>query len=352
MAPVFISYRTKDERYLARIVFDRLSDRFGRASVFLAATSIKPGDKFPSVIWGQLRDARVLLAVIGPQWLTAQSMAGLDIGDPDDWVRREIAEAIRAEKKIIPILVDEATLPHSKDLPPDLRPLVDLQALSISDKSLDDDIKRLANELESWIGGQRKAPPSDDDERLDRAARLLAGMLHSSWNEEMAMRGLRSPRPLVVRWAITDLPVAVGPWSGLDDDSQPGRTVPLPRSGTVGDMAAAVRMLPGQQLVVLGAAGSGKTVAANMLTLDLLESSESVKPVPVPVLMASWRPDIQHPYRWLANRLAEDFSFLTRDDALRLITTGRVMPVLDGLDEMPEALRPAAIEELDRATGG
>ncbi len=188
--------------------------------------------------------------------------------------------------------------------------------------------------LESSVGGQ-----------LDLAARRLAEALRRSWNHEMAMQGLRSIPPLIVRWAIPD------------GDRSPGRTVPISPSGTVGEIAAAFRTLQSQQLVLLGEAGSGKTIAAMMLTLGLLEDPTLTEPVPFPVLMASWRPDAQHLDDWLADKLTKDFPFLTapeygRNAALGLITTGRVMPVLDGLDEIPDAVRSTAIEKLDQATGG
>ncbi|MBW0009898.1 MAG: NACHT domain-containing protein, partial [Pseudonocardiales bacterium] len=120
-------------------------------------------------------------------------------------------------------------------------------------------------------------------------------------------------------------------------------------------MAAAFRMLQSRQLVVLGEAGSGKTIAAMMLALGLLEDTQSTEPVPFPALMASWHPDGQRLDDWLADELTRDFPFLASDygsnAASGLIATGRVVPILDGLDEIPDALRPTAIEAVDQATG-
>lgn len=118
-------------------------------------------------------------------------------------------------------------------------------------------------------------------------------------------------------------------------------------------MATIFRALQCQRLVVLGEGGSGKTVAARMLTLDLLDDflENPELAVPVPVRMASWL-EVRDPDGWLSDRLAEDFPFLTRSAALELITAGRVMPVLDGFDEMPRALRPAAMKALNHTAGG
>jgi hypothetical protein len=57
----------------------------------------------------------------------------------------------------------------------------------------------------------------------------------------------------------------------------------------------------------------------------------------------------------LARRLIEDYPALANTDvygpdaAAQLVHSGRLIPVLDGLDEMPPALHDAAIEALDRA---
>ncbi|WP_433261301.1 hypothetical protein ACQPZF_26420 [Actinosynnema sp. CS-041913] len=60
----------------------------------------------------------------------------------------------------------------------------------------------------------------------------------------------------------------------------------------------------------------------------------------------------------MSRRLVEDYPALRNaalfgsDAATALLTGGRVVPVLDGLDELPSGLHTAAIEALDRATRG
>lgn len=209
---------------------------------------------------------------------------------------------------------------------------------------------------EPSIGSRRKAFLSDSGGRLDVAARRLAEALRRGWDHDMAVRGLRGAPPLIVRWTAPDLPITIHPWSDSDDGGSLGRTAPISPRGIVDDLTAVFRMVRSQQLVVLGEAGSGKTIAAMMLALGLLEDPKLTEPVPFPVLMASWRPDVQRFDDWLANKLTQDFPFLVseygRNAALGLIATGRVMPVLDGLDEIPNVLRRTAIEAVDRAMGG
>src|SRR5262249_18327428 len=78
------------------------------------------------------------------------------------------------------------------------------------------------------------------------------------------------------------------------------------------------------------------------------------RPVPVPVLMPlhGWAP-VRQPLRdWLAGRLMRDYPFLkTRTAgsnlAGRLIDSGRIAAILDGLDDLPEGLRPVAIQAMN-----
>jgi hypothetical protein len=111
-------------------------------------------------------------------------------------------------------------------------------------------------------------------------------------------------------------------------------------------------------LVVLGEPGAGKTVLAMLFTLGLLADPEPNEPIPVLLPLSSWNPQREHLHTWLANKLLDDYPGLANTAsygpraATRLIVGGRVLPVLDGLDETPPELHAAAINALDRAIAG
>ncbi|OLB74173.1 MAG: hypothetical protein AUI14_24200 [Actinobacteria bacterium 13_2_20CM_2_71_6] len=193
-----------------------------------------------------------------------------------------------------------------------------------------------------------------DDEALDAAARALATAVQGQWTVEAAARGLR--RPLGVRWAASARPVSAHPADVLDNEALRGLAVRLQLSGDVREIVAEFRRLPRGQVVVLGEPAAGKSALAILLTLGLLEGPERDEPVPVPLSLSSWHPgaDGQHLYAWIAGRLLADYPFLASTDtygpdaAQRLVTRGKVLPILDGLDELPTELHATAIEELDR----
>ncbi|MGH3429082.1 MAG: NACHT domain-containing protein, partial [Mycobacteriales bacterium] len=108
---------------------------------------------------------------------------------------------------------------------------------------------------------------------------------------------------------------------------------------------------------MLGGPGSGKSTLAVLLLLTLLEQSTPHDPIPVLFSLASWDPARQHLSTWLADRLNQDYPRLRRSDfgrraAARLIEARRVLPVLDGLDEMPPQRRSLALRRLNEALAG
>lgn len=119
---MFVNYRGTDSHSYGALLYHHLVGRFGEDLVFLDCESIPAGADFVTELLGRVRSARVLLAVIGPQWLTATDPATgrRRIENPDDWIRRELREAFAAGVTVIPVLTEQIPIPAESDLPGDI----------------------------------------------------------------------------------------------------------------------------------------------------------------------------------------------------------------------------------------
>jgi TIR domain-containing protein len=170
MPEIFISYRRDDSSGHAGRIFDCVRERFGDESVFMDVTDIEPGADFTQALDIALSSCRVVLVVIGTQWLTSTDSSGRRrLDDAEDHLRLEIVRALAHDAHIIPILVRGATMPHEHDLPDDLRPLARRQAHEVSDSRWSFDTDRLIRIVESDLGA---IAGGDRRTRADRPATL------------------------------------------------------------------------------------------------------------------------------------------------------------------------------------
>ena len=146
---VFISYRRDDSAADTGRLYDALAARFGRESVFMDIDAIPPGADFAQVIQESVSACQVLIAVIGRKWLGAADAAGRPrLTDAQDFVRLEIQAALQQNLRVIPVLVQGATMPPADLLPDSLGKLSGRNALEISYGRWHYDAARLIATLE------------------------------------------------------------------------------------------------------------------------------------------------------------------------------------------------------------
>lgn len=151
---IFISYRRQDSAGYAGRLFDRLSNRFGQSSIFMDIDAIELGVDFVQKIREAVSSCDVLLAVIGPSWLSATNASGRRrLSDPNDFVRVEVLTALQRDIRVIPLLVQGATIPDEKELPAELAPLARRNGMEIEHASFDSDVNLLITKLEKILGG-------------------------------------------------------------------------------------------------------------------------------------------------------------------------------------------------------
>lgn len=198
-----------------------------------------------------------------------------------------------------------------------------------------------------------RAPPVP--EALADAVRDLATEVRRRWRREEEQRRVHDPFPLPVRW--TSAPAALVDRAENIQRLGPGEE--LGRVDLDGDLrstADVYRRIPSGRLVVLGRAGSGKSVLTIRLALDLLDPAAPYGRVPVIFSVGSWDPSAAALRDWMIGRLLRDHPHLSRRPsggatlAAALIDADLVLPVLDGFDEIAEGLRPEALDALNASS--
>lgn len=183
----------------------------------------------------------------------------------------------------------------------------------------------------------------------------LARTVRAQWLEETEARRLRDPRVLPIAWATTGREVADEPRAQAGS----GRVLRVRMDGrldghfdrAIGRLADGYGRLEQGRLVVIGEPGAGKTVLAMLLTLGLLASRNAGKRVPVLLPVSSWDPLREPLDDWIVRTLAVPYYGSNPEIPRLLLTHGLLLPVLDGLDEIPESARRGAIRGINQAIG-
>jgi hypothetical protein len=145
---IFISYRRSDSSGYAGRIFDRLAPSFSRERVFMDVDNIELGLDFVEVLSDRVASCDALLAIIGRDWLEARDAAGKRrLDDPHDFVRIEIEAALKRNTRVIPVLVEGASMPSSDELPEPLKGLARRQGVEISHNRFDSDADLLIRAL-------------------------------------------------------------------------------------------------------------------------------------------------------------------------------------------------------------
>jgi TIR domain len=156
---IFISYRRQDSEGEAGRLFDDLVTHFGERSVFMDVETIEVGRDFRKAIDDSVAGCGVLLAIIGPAWLGAQTESGQRrLDDANDFVRVETASALRRDIPVIPILVRAAKMPKAEHLPADLADIAYRNAVELTHARWKSDVQILVKALRSSLAVSSDRP--------------------------------------------------------------------------------------------------------------------------------------------------------------------------------------------------
>jgi hypothetical protein len=161
MSKIFISYRRDDSDEAAGRLSDHLVSQFGHDSVFMDVDGIEPGRDFRKVIEETLSQCDVLLGVMGRNWLDIKDENGhRRLDNESDFVRLEIASALRRDIPVIPVRVQGASLPKTDQLPPDLKDFAYRNAVELTHERWGSDVQVLVEQLRRLIAESDRCAPN------------------------------------------------------------------------------------------------------------------------------------------------------------------------------------------------
>ncbi|MFK7771590.1 MAG: toll/interleukin-1 receptor domain-containing protein [Saprospiraceae bacterium] len=165
---IFISYRRSDAKGYAGRLSDSLEDYFGNNRVFRDIEDIEGGAAFGEVIETNIKSADAVIVLIGPTWLSVTGKDNLPrLLAPGDWVAQEIASAIDLGIPLFPVLIEQTPMPRQEELPERLHPILQHNAITISDRTWQYDLLRLGRILSFDI-------PSENERKVNFIKKLIS----------------------------------------------------------------------------------------------------------------------------------------------------------------------------------
>lgn len=153
---------------------DELTNQFGENCVFMDVSAIEPGRDFRKAIDQSVAGCSVLLAMIGQEWLNTKDAQGRRrLDDANDFVRIELASALRRDIPVVPVLVRGAKMPASEELPDDLKELAYRNAVELTHARWKSDVQVLIRALRPYMeepGCDPPAPSGGDSVQRSREA--------------------------------------------------------------------------------------------------------------------------------------------------------------------------------------
>jgi len=254
MSKIIVSYRRSDSQAVAGRIVDRLINRFGPDSVFMDVDNIPFGIDFRDYIQSVLSKAVVLIAIVGPDWLGVSSDQHRRIDEEDDPVRVELETALRQKLLVIPVLVNNASMPNASKLPDALRAFAFLNAAPVDlGRDFRPHVDRLIESIELVL------PTRQDGSGRAEAARTSSRLANS---------GLVLLAAAVLLVIVVGAAWRFGPWNTKDAPL----ATPAPASQP-----------PASTLNPVGANPSGAAATPPVVAPSSVEAAPPIAPASAPL---------------------------------------------------------------------
>jgi hypothetical protein len=141
---IFISYRRDDVPAAAGRIHEELAHMYGHRGVFIDYANLDAGGDIEFIL-EKLERCRVVVALIGPGW------DGGRLGQPEDFLRRELELAKRIGATVVPVLIGRTTPPRKNEVPTTLQFLCDLSAAVLHIDHWEPGMRKVVEAVETAI---------------------------------------------------------------------------------------------------------------------------------------------------------------------------------------------------------
>ena len=187
---IFISYRRVDSEGYAGRIYDRLAPHFGADAIFMDVDAIPAGMDFVEVLEDAVNSCDLLIALIGRQWLNLKDEHGKRRLDyPEDFVRIEIAAALKRGIRVIPVLLGGTQMPSDDELPDNLKELARRNALDINHNTFKADTHRLLDELQQALWLAERERKKEVKRKADEEKARKKALKRNEQEQRMMMLG-------------------------------------------------------------------------------------------------------------------------------------------------------------------
>jgi len=146
--------------------------------VFWDRDTLEPGTNYRNEIKATLEECEIVIAVIGKEWLDIRDELGnRRLENEDDVLRLELRAALGRKIPIIPVLVGSAMMPNARDLPEDLKPLTDWNAMRLSADDPRGSYKKLHDVIFKLLEERKNQREFEEKKRKEEEAARAAAEL-------------------------------------------------------------------------------------------------------------------------------------------------------------------------------
>jgi formylglycine-generating enzyme required for sulfatase activity len=149
---IFINYRRKQSLAEAQHLATILSREFGERRVFIDVRGIDGFSNWLETLKQEVEGTSAMISVVGRGWLAALDREEHPSGVATrDFVRFEIAEALRRKIPVLPVLLDDAELPKSSELPIEIQGIWSRQAIRLHGDRFPEDAAAISKKLKKIL---------------------------------------------------------------------------------------------------------------------------------------------------------------------------------------------------------